>query len=153
MDAIATQAANLRAQDALSAGLQARASANLGAQNPNNLAKVKDAAQQFEAFFVGQMMEYMTAGIKADGNFGGGQAEETWRSMMNQEYGKQVAKSGRLGIADTVMTAMLKAQEQRTEAMTQATAAPQTASEPPAESTGSAVAAGSLVVAAKKPNA
>ena len=78
--------------------------------------KVKEAAQQFEAFFVGQMMEYMTAGLKADGVFGGGQAEETWRSMLNQEYGKQVAKTGRLGIADTVMKSMLEAQEKRSAA-------------------------------------
>src|SRR5579864_2000451 len=65
-----------------------------GAQSP---AKMKQAAQSFEAFFVGQMMEYMSAGIKADDVTGGGQAEDTWRSMLNQEYGKQIAQSGRLG--------------------------------------------------------
>ena len=54
------------------------------------------------------------AGIESDPVFGGEQGEEMWRSMLNQEYGKEVAKSGRLGIADHVMTAMLKAQEERT---------------------------------------
>src|SRR5262249_19084764 len=73
-------------------------------------------AQQFEGFFVGQMMENMMAGIEADPMFGGGSAEETWRSMLNQEYGKQVAKSNKLGISDMVMKAMLKAQEERTAA-------------------------------------
>ena len=37
-----------------------------------------------------------------------------WRSMMNQEYGKQIVKSGGLGIANQVMASMIKAQEERT---------------------------------------
>ncbi|HCX15232.1 MAG TPA: chemotactic signal-response protein chel, partial [Rhodospirillaceae bacterium] len=64
-----------------------------------NAEKTQEAAQEFVAFFVGQMMEQMMAGIESDPVFGGGQGEEVWRSMLNQEYGKAIAKSGRLGIA------------------------------------------------------
>jgi hypothetical protein len=39
--------------------------------------------------------------------------------MMNQEYGKELAKSGKLGIADHVMRGMLLAQEQRDQQTTQ----------------------------------
>ena len=82
-----------------------------------NMKKVKETAQKFEAFFVGSMMQSMTADMEPDEIFGGGHGEEMWRSMLNQEYGKEVAKSGRLGIADNVTKAMLKMQEERTKAV------------------------------------
>ncbi len=82
--------------------------------------KIKKAAQDFEAFFVGQMMETMTEGVRTDEYFGGGHGEEMWRSMLNQEYGKEVAKGGKLGIAAPVMASMLRAQEDRTKAQMQA---------------------------------
>ena len=81
-----------------------------------NAEKTQEAAQEFVAFFVGQMMEQMMAGIESDPMFGGGQGEEVWRSMLNQEYGKAIAKSGRLGIADHVMATMLQVQEAQTAA-------------------------------------
>ncbi len=82
--------------------------------------KIKKSAQDFEGFFIGQMMQTMTEGLETDSYFGGGHGEEMWRSMLNQEYGKEVAKSGRLGISNTVMTSMLRAQEERTKAQMQA---------------------------------
>ena len=75
--------------------------------------KLRETAKEFESFFVGQMMEHMMAGIEPDPNFGGGHGEQMWRSMLNQEYGKELAKSNKLGIADHVMRGMLMAQEQR----------------------------------------
>jgi Rod binding domain-containing protein len=125
-----------RAQAAYADSLQAHTAAALGARTD----KAHAAAQEFEAFFVGQMMEYMSAGIKSDGVFGGGQAEDTWRSMLNQEYGKQIAKSGRLGIADMVMKGMVQAQEKR-EAAVAASANPETAADPSAISGAQAAAA------------
>ncbi len=108
-------------QDAFVAGLQSQAAghaaalkgANGKSLDPN---KVRDTAEKFEAFFIGQMMEHMTAGLETDAMFGGGHGEDMWKSMLNQEYGKVVAKSGRLGIADQVMKGMLKMQEERTSA-------------------------------------
>lgn len=107
--AIATQA-----RDAYAAGQSARA-AN-AAKGGADLAKTKEAAQQFEAMFVGQMLQHMWAGVDVDSEFGGGHGEEMWRSMLIDQYGKEIAKSGKLGIADAVMRQMLKAQEQRDEA-------------------------------------
>ena len=119
-----TQGAMSQAQAAYANSQAASAAALTGTGKKLDMGKVKQAAQQFEAFFVGQMMEYMSEGIKADQTFGGGQAEDTWRSMLNQEYGKEIAKTGQLGIADKVMKSMIAAQEKRDAATTKlATAA------------------------------
>ena len=127
MDAISSLIGG--AKDGYIAGLRKQAAANTGVvpgvqgverRGPRlckgelNQQKVREAAQQFEGFFISQMMEQMMAGIEPDPTFGGGLGEETWRSMLNQEYGKQIAKTGKLGIADNVMKAMLHAQEERT---------------------------------------
>lgn len=74
--------------------------------------KARVAAESFEAFFISQFLEHMYAGIKTDGMFGGGQGENVYRSMMMQEYGKAIAKSGGIGIADTVYQSILQIQEQ-----------------------------------------
>jgi flagellar protein FlgJ len=131
MDAISSLIGG--AKDVYTAGLQKQAAANTAAMRVDqvqgvqrrgpqlskgevNQQKVRAAAEQFEGFFISQMMEQMMAGIEPDATFGGGLGEETWRSMLNQEYGKQIAKTGKLGIADNVMKAMLHAQEERTAA-------------------------------------
>ena len=103
-----------QARDAYAAGTQTRAAGAL--KGGADLAKTRAAAQQFEAMFVGQMLQHMWAGVDVDPEFGGGHGEEMWRSMLIDQYGKDIAKSGRLGIADSVMRQMLKAQEQRDEA-------------------------------------
>jgi flagellar protein FlgJ len=110
--------ASLIGQDSYVTGLHKQAAAqaaalqNTSSKNPD-LNKVREAAQKFEAFFISQMMEHMTAGLETNPLFGGGHGEEMWKSMLNQEYGKEIAKSNRLGITDQVMNSMLKMQEQR----------------------------------------
>lgn len=95
--------------DAQTAMAQTQALPNI----PRNadLNKLRDTAQEFEAVFLSQMMKPMFEGISTDGPFGGGQAEEMWRSLMVDEYGKSIAKSGGIGIADAVMREMIKMQE------------------------------------------
>ena len=73
----------------------------------------KKAAKDFEAMFMSSMLESMTAGMKTDKMFGGGQAEQMYRSMLNQEYGKAIAAHGSLGIADAIQREMLKMQERQ----------------------------------------
>jgi Rod binding domain-containing protein len=68
------------------------------------------AAQEFEAVFLSQMVEQMNIGLKSGGPFGGGFAEETYRSLMYQEVGRQMAQSGGVGIADAVYQEILKLQ-------------------------------------------
>lgn len=81
-------------------------------QGTSDPKKARAAAESFEAFFIGQYLEHMFAGIRTDGMFGGGQGENVYRSMMMQEYGKSLAANGGLGIADTVYQSILQLQEQ-----------------------------------------
>ncbi|HEX6956656.1 MAG TPA: rod-binding protein [Ferrovibrio sp.] len=76
-----------------------------------NQAQARKAAEDFESFFLSQMFELMSSGVKTDGPFGGGQAEATWRSFLDDQYGRQMAKRGGIGIADMVYDQMLKIQE------------------------------------------
>jgi len=77
-----------------------------------NVEKLEKAAQEFEAVFISEMMKPMFAGIKTDGTFGGGKGEEVFRSMLVQEYGKNIAQTRSLGIADHIKAAMIQMQEQ-----------------------------------------
>ncbi len=70
------------------------------------------SAQEFEAFFVTSMLESMSAGLKPDKLFGGGQGEGLYRSMLNQEYGKAIAAQGSLGIANAVQKEILRMQQE-----------------------------------------
>lgn len=93
------------------AHVDAQARANRGSQAPAGR-DLDKAAQDFEAVFISQMLSHMWQGVETDGMFGGGQAEETWRGMMVEEYGKQVARAGGIGIAADLKQAMLSMQEQ-----------------------------------------
>jgi Rod binding domain-containing protein len=76
-----------------------------------DLNKMRDKAQEFEAVFLSQMLKPVFESIDTDGPFGGGQAESMWRSLMVDEYGKSMAKAGGIGLADSVMSEMLRLQE------------------------------------------
>lgn len=90
---------------------QARAQRATSFGSGMNEAKARKAAEEFEAFFLTQVVEVMTSSIQPDKNFGGGQAEGTWRSFLNDQYGRQMAKGRSLGIADMVYDQILKLQE------------------------------------------
>jgi len=73
--------------------------------------RLREAAEQFEAVFIAQMLAPMLEGLETDGIFGGGSGEQVYRSMLVEEYGKAIARSGGLGIADQVERELLKLQE------------------------------------------
>lgn len=73
--------------------------------------RAKETAKDFEAFFIGQFIETLTAGIRTDGAFGGGHGEKVFRSMLSQEYAKSISQIGGLGIADSVYQEIIKIQE------------------------------------------
>ena len=75
-------------------------------------ARIRETAEAFEASFLSQMLKPMFEGLKTDGPFGGGEAEGTWRSFMIEAMAKQTVKAGGIGLADQVVTQMLKMQEQ-----------------------------------------
>lgn len=68
------------------------------------------SAQEFESVFLTQMVSQMYSGLDAQGPFGGGFAEETYRSLLYQEIGRQMAAGGGVGIADAVYEEIVKMQ-------------------------------------------
>lgn len=71
----------------------------------------KKAADEFEAVFISQMLKSMSVGIKTDGPFGGGQSEEIYRGLMNEELGKSISGQGGIGMSDSIYREILKNQE------------------------------------------
>lgn len=103
---------------------QAQASAQYGSQNNiaarmNSLtdghikteAEARKAGEEFESMFLGQMLSHMFAGIETNETFGGGHGETMMRSMLVEEYAKEMTHAGGIGIADAVTREILKVQE------------------------------------------
>lgn len=83
----------------------------LGANRPANMEKMEAVSQEFEAVFLTQMMQHMFEGIQTDDMFGGGQAEEIYRSFMLDEYGKLMSRSGGVGVAEHIKKELIALQE------------------------------------------
>jgi hypothetical protein len=61
--------------------------------------------------YLSQMISPMFAGLECEGEFDGGSAEQSWRGMMVNEYGKSIARAGGLGIAAPVKAELIRLQE------------------------------------------
>ena len=74
--------------------------ASLRARGPGGTdpAKVKKAAQDFEAMFVGMMLKSMRATVGKNQLTDGGHGEESFRSLLDQEYAQTAARSGSIGL-------------------------------------------------------
>jgi peptidoglycan hydrolase FlgJ len=82
-------------------------------QATKDVVRAKKAAQDFESVFLSQMLGQMFEGISTHGPFGGGQGEAMFRSLMVDEYAKQISAQGGIGLASTVTSELLKIQEPR----------------------------------------
>jgi len=78
---------------------QVPASLRVPRQDGTDPARVKKVARDFEAMFVGMMLKSMRDTIGTDKLTGGGHGEETFRSLLDQEYAQTAAKGGGLGVA------------------------------------------------------
>ena len=74
--------------------------------------EVDAAAQDFEAVFLSQMLQHLFADVDMN-PLGEGDSfgEDVYKSMLIDEYGKILARSGGIGVADHVRREMLKLQE------------------------------------------
>ncbi|SEA56258.1 rod-binding protein [Rubrimonas cliftonensis] len=70
-------------------------------------AAMREAAVEFEAVFIAQMLEHSGVGRAPEG-FGGGAGEDAFRSHLLGEQGRIMARSGGLGLAQEVYEALLK---------------------------------------------
>ena len=96
-------------QNALAASRSGGPERVRGPQTPE---QVRATAEEFEAVFLAQMVEQMM-GQTTESAFGGGPGEAAFKSMLNEEYAKVMAKAGGVGLADALAREMLALQEGR----------------------------------------
>lgn len=82
----------------------------LGAAQTIKNDKSAAAAKDFEAMFISEMIKPMFEGLEVDDTFGGGKGEEVFRGLLVQEYGKQIAAQGGIGLAHFVQEELIRAQ-------------------------------------------
>jgi len=71
--------------------------------------KLKKISQDFESLFTGMMLKSMRATVPKDKLTGGGNAEETYRYLLDQEYATAASKRGGAGsVASMVEKELLK---------------------------------------------
>ena len=96
------------AQDAR-AGKALRAAQGLKASADPKV--LRQAAEDFEAMALAQMLAPMFETLSSGGLFGGGPGEDVYRSLLVEEYGRSIARTGGVGIADQVERELLQIQE------------------------------------------
>jgi len=80
----------------LSPALQSSRTKDLPEAKKKELGKLKDACSDFESIFMHQMLKEMRKTVKKTGMVHGGQAEEIFADMLDQER----AKSMTVGLGD-----------------------------------------------------
>jgi peptidoglycan hydrolase FlgJ len=92
------------------------ASAATGAAVPVDAAlaratpEMREAAEEFEAVFLGQILRGVTEELTGPGPLGRGE-DDPFAAMLQDEYAKLISRSGGIGVADAVLREMLRAQE------------------------------------------
>ncbi|CAL78747.1 conserved hypothetical protein [Bradyrhizobium sp. ORS 278] len=75
--------------------------------SPKAQAKAKATATDFEAMFLNSMFSQMMSGVKGDGPFGDTPGTGVWRSMLTEQYSKNFAKAGGVGISNDVFRTLI----------------------------------------------
>ena len=81
--------------------------------SPQAQAKAKASSEDFEAVFLNSMFSQMTGGIKGEGPFGDTPGTGVWRSMLTDQYSKNFAKAGGIGISTDVYRTLILQQANR----------------------------------------
>lgn len=78
---------------------------------PSAATTLRQQAEELEGIFLNTLISQMFSSIDTEGAFGGGYAEETWRSMQSEQYAAMFAANGGIGLADHIMRDLLAVQE------------------------------------------
>jgi len=73
--------------------------------------KMRKTADEFESFFMFQVLELMQPEISEDNEFTGGYAEEMFRHNLNEEISKAITERGGIGVSDMIYQQLLQYQE------------------------------------------
>lgn len=74
---------------------------NLSGAEPDKLAKLKKACQNFEAVFIGKLWEQMKQSVPKEGYLHSKQ-EDSYMSMFNRDFSEKMAQAGGIGLADMI---------------------------------------------------
>ena len=78
--------------------------------SPKQQARAQKTATDFEAMFLNSMFAQMTSGLKGEGPFGDTPGTGVWRSMLTEQYSKNFANAGGVGIARDVYRTLITQQ-------------------------------------------
>ena len=80
--------------------------------SPAQVGHLREQAKDLEGIFLNTLMKEMFSSLKTDESaMGGGFAEETWRGMQAEQFASAVAEKGGIGLADNLMSDLLRLQE------------------------------------------
>ena len=71
-------------------------------------ARLREAAEGFEAIFARQILKTMRSSLSDGGMFGSGSTGEIYSDMMDNAVAEKIAKRGELGLADAIYKQMVK---------------------------------------------
>ena len=72
--------------------------------------QLREKAKELEASFLSEMLKYSGVGKPLD-SFGGGVGEEQFASFLCDEYGRAMAESGGVGLAESIFHSLQKGAE------------------------------------------
>ena len=76
--------------------------------------ELEKVSQDFEAIFIKRLFDDMDKTIdRKDNMFYGGEAEEIFRSMLNEERAKDMSKCGGIGLAKIIYEQLSRKNEER----------------------------------------
>lgn len=71
-------------------------------------AQLRKATQEFESMFLNIVLKSMRDSVQKSGFIDGGNAEEIYKSMLDQEYAKSLAEQGSTGLAAAMERQLLE---------------------------------------------
>lgn len=80
------------------------------AQDPTPTNPLRKKAEELEGLFLNTLVSQMFSSTNSRGMFGGGYAEETWKSMQAEQISNQISKAGGIGLADNIMQNLITLQ-------------------------------------------
>ncbi len=81
----------------------------LTAAQQKDMDKLKGLSQEYEGFFMKQVVDAMRKTVPKGGYLNGGNAEEIYKGMMDDKLSGQMAKNGGSGIAENLYNTFSKA--------------------------------------------
>ncbi len=78
--------------------------------------KIRELSEDFEAIFMQIVLKSMRQAVQKSGLIDGGNGEEIFRSMLDQEYAKSFASQRSTGLADAIERHLLGVQAMQAQA-------------------------------------